>query len=247
MGHSVLICHSVMSQKVFSLAKHCAFLLCNQQSLGLSLLSAYTEVVSLNRSPALVQEAARACLTGGCWMGSCTPSQAGATSGPASRVQGSHTCPANCSLAPVFAVLWRTCWVKCTHDQGQPRNLGPHGGRPRVDIQRPKITWVEGVTEHSPQSRGDEQRLGGLGRLRVPCCSSWHKSRHRLPIPLLTFGFTDTMLVNRGAGCDFPQRAGLATLWVKGCSPGHPASRSPSHHHNLSVEGAPAGGRLETA
>ena len=137
MGHSVLICHSVMSQKVFSLNKHCAFLLCNQQNMGLSLLLAYTEVVSLNRSPALVQEAARACLTGGCWMGSCTPYQAGATSGPASRAQGSHTCPANCSLAPVFAVLWRTCWVKCTHDQGQPRNLGPHGGRPRVDIQHP--------------------------------------------------------------------------------------------------------------
>lgn len=81
----------------------------------------------------------------------------------------------------------------------------------------------------------------------MPCWSSWHRSRHPLPISHLTSGFTDTVLVNRGVGCYFMQRAGLATLWVKGCSPGHRASRSPSHHCSLSVEGAPAGGRLEAA
>lgn len=240
------LCH--VPKSPFSGQALCAFLLCSQQSLGLSLLLSHTEVLSLNRSPAPVQEAARACLTGGCWVGSCAPSQTGALSAPASRVQDSHTWPANCSLAPAFAVLCRACWVRCTRDWGQPRNLGPHGGRPRVDIQSPRITWRRWgglVTEQSPHSRGDEQRLGGVGRLTVPCWSSWHRSQHPLPISLLSSGFTDTMLVNQGVGCYFPQKAGLATLWVKGCSPGHQASRSPSHHCSLNMEGAPAGGRLE--
>lgn len=123
MGHSVLICHSVMSQKVLCLAKHCAFLLCSQQSLGLSLLLPHTEVLSLNRSSAPVQEAARACLTDGCRVGSCAPSQAGALSAPTSRVQGSHTWPANCSLGPTqeLGASWRQ--AKSRHSEPKD-NLG---------------------------------------------------------------------------------------------------------------------------